>query len=148
MIAVPKPVRSPAHLAFIRSLPCCVSGRTWGVEAAHVGMRGMGQKCSDLETIPLNSIYHKEQHRIGLKAFARTYELDVPSLLVILSQKPHICVVRWREDWRFVADYAGEVIPLDLASVDIRHSLQALKDHVRVVLTEEILKRVNEWKAK
>ena len=46
------PKRSPAHLAFIRSLPCVASGRTFQVEAAHVGSHGMAQKCSDFETIP------------------------------------------------------------------------------------------------
>lgn len=85
-----KPARSQSHLAFIRSLPCCVSGRTWGVEAAHVGIRGMAQKSSDFDTIPLNRTFHQEQHRIGLKTFCRSYELNMPEMLQMLQERPRI----------------------------------------------------------
>ena len=57
---------------WIRSLPCVVCS-TWGfsiqgyhgfVECAHVGQRGMKQKCSDRETLPL-CVWH---HRLGPKS--------------------------------------------------------------------------------
>jgi hypothetical protein len=86
------PTRSPAHLAFIRSLPCIVCFRERNIEAAHVGRRGMGQKCSDLETLPLCSLHHREQHRIGLRQFQRSYELDIPELLAMLQEKPRLIV--------------------------------------------------------
>lgn len=84
------PFRSPRYLKFIRSLPCCVCGRTRSIEAAHVGPRGMGQKCSDLETIPLCALHHKEQHRIGLKKFTADYQLDIRGLLGHLNTRPRI----------------------------------------------------------
>lgn len=78
------PLDDPAYLNFIRSLPCAIctllrgrqSGRT---EAAHVGQRGLGQKCSDHETIPLCHLHHREgehaHHRIG-KRFWSFWSLD------------------------------------------------------------------------
>lgn len=89
---MPLPTRSPAHLAFIRSLPCIVCFRERNIEAAHVGRRGMGQKCSDLETLPMCNTHHREQHRIGLRQFQRSYELDVPELLAMLQEKPRLFV--------------------------------------------------------
>ena len=74
----------PEYLEFIRSLPCHICqmlrrrqfGRT---EAAHVGMRGLGQKCSDLEAIPLCGCHHRTgefaHHRLG-KRFWTFWKLD------------------------------------------------------------------------
>ena len=61
----------PEYLTFIRSLPCLICRRTNRIEAAHVGARGLGQKCDDRETIPLCAFHHREgehaHHRIGKK---------------------------------------------------------------------------------
>jgi hypothetical protein len=61
-------------MARVRKLPCCVlvlrysasgivfdacSGST---EAHHMGERGLGQKCSDLETVPFCSEHHRQWH--------------------------------------------------------------------------------------
>ena len=65
-----------AYKAFIRSLPCLICGmlrcrQTTKTEAAHVGQRGLAQKCSDRETIPLCALHHREgehaHHRMGKK---------------------------------------------------------------------------------
>jgi|SRR5208337_183137 len=101
-----KPVRDPAYLAFIRSLPCAVCFRTRNVEAAHVGRRGMGQKSSDRETIPLCSLHHREQHRIGLRQFSRDYELDIPELVRQLNEKPQLFIEPVGLKWPW-----GETIP-------------------------------------
>jgi len=80
---------APEYLNFIRSLPCliCVllrrrqTGRT---EAAHVGQRGLGQKCSDRETAPLCALHHREgefaHHRIG-KRFWMVWNLNRTDLI-------------------------------------------------------------------
>lgn len=67
---------NPEYLAWLRSRHCAVPiflpGGFWvehresagcggTVEAAHVGERGLGQKCSDAQAIPLCS----QHHRIG-----------------------------------------------------------------------------------
>jgi len=63
-----------AHLAFIRNLPCLVTGRRDNVEAAHIryqdlayGKRaaGKGEKPSDAWTVPLHRDVHREQHDAG-----------------------------------------------------------------------------------
>lgn len=47
------PVRDPAHLAFVRSLPCSWCGRSLHTEASHHGPHGTGTKASDHRAIPL-----------------------------------------------------------------------------------------------
>jgi hypothetical protein len=151
-----KPYRSPAHLAFIRSLPCCVSGRRHSIEAAHVGSRGMGQKCSDFETIPLNALYHREQHRIGLKRFAQTYDLDIPAILAMLPEKPDVSTLRYwcegkvllgKAEPYYVANYAGDFMRLGPVRGGLAKSLAILKDRVRDSLTERLLARVKAFQA-
>lgn len=74
----------PDYLDWIRSLPCLICaklnrpqfGRT---EAAHVGMRGLGQKCSDRETIPLCACHHRtgeHAHHVLGKRFWTFWKLD------------------------------------------------------------------------
>jgi hypothetical protein len=57
------------HLAFIRSLPCLVTGAK--SEAAHVSFtlkiagkadKGVGKKSSDVYTVPLCHVEHMKQH--------------------------------------------------------------------------------------
>jgi hypothetical protein len=97
----PRPNRNdaPDYLNFIRSLPCLIClviahrgipARLGGydhtpinqrsrTEAAHVGIRGMGQKCSDWEAIPLCACHHRTgefaHHVIG-KRFWVKWRLD------------------------------------------------------------------------
>jgi hypothetical protein len=64
------------YMEFIRSFPCfvCVMLRhrqATRTEAAHVGQRGLSQKCSDRETLPLCGTHHRtgehSHHRMGKK---------------------------------------------------------------------------------
>ena len=62
------PERDEKYRNFIRGLGCIVcrdtvphNPQSSKTECAHIGERGLGQKCSDYETVPLCS-YH---HRIG-----------------------------------------------------------------------------------
>jgi hypothetical protein len=86
--------RDPDYLAFIRRQPCICCERPDQhtrplftrlrrymnvnrllTEAAHVGMRGMGQKASDREAIPLCSEHHRtgpdSHHVLGRKFWSR-----------------------------------------------------------------------------
>ncbi|WP_407160906.1 DUF968 domain-containing protein [Aeromonas caviae] len=61
-----------AYLAFVRQLPCVVTGQREGIEAHHVvghGMSVMGSKAHDLMVFPLAHQPHMELHRIGWKAW-------------------------------------------------------------------------------
>ena len=91
-----KPVRYPAYLRWIRSLPCSVCRTTRTVEAAHTGPRGLGQKSSDLSAIPLCARHHRcgddSYHRLGPRRFAELHQLDIRAMVARLSAKPHIRV--------------------------------------------------------
>lgn len=85
------PRKDSAYLRWIRSLPCVVC-RVWGltrfeygrVESAHVGMRGMKQKCADTETLPLCAHHHRtgphSHHALGRK-FWFFWKLDRYALI-------------------------------------------------------------------
>lgn len=86
-----RPERNPKYLAWIRTSPCIISNPNWlemllrcpplatGItapnwmtvtlqdsptQACHVGKsgKGMRQKCSDYEVIPMSATFHREQH--------------------------------------------------------------------------------------
>lgn len=66
--------RSPAHLAWIRRLPCAVCGNDIETEAAHVRfgcleigkpITGIGIKPDDKYTVPLCGQHHRAQHAFG-----------------------------------------------------------------------------------
>lgn len=72
MLPRPKTARSKLYLDYIRSRPCCVTGKQTSVEAAHVRIcsgAGTGQKPSDFWTLPLDSAEHRRQHDIGERSF-------------------------------------------------------------------------------
>jgi hypothetical protein len=48
-----KPVRDREYLRFIKRLPCVSCLKTWWIDPAHTGPHALGQKSSDLDTIPL-----------------------------------------------------------------------------------------------
>lgn len=63
--------RSPKHLEFVRSLPCCVCLNPESV-AAHIRIGtdgGMGLKPSDFYTVPLCHACHTKQHNKGERTF-------------------------------------------------------------------------------
>ena len=65
----PEPIRDPAYLAHIRSLPCAVCRREGETEAAHcrLGWHTMGQKPGDDCVTPLCAPCHRLQHKGELK---------------------------------------------------------------------------------
>lgn len=148
---MPKPVRDPAHLAFIRTLPCSVCPRDRTIEAAHVGRHGMSQKSSDRETIPLCSLHHREQHRIGLKRFARDYNLDIPAMLRDLNERPRIRIAGPEDALRvpvmaalvtarFLADYRDDTFLLLPVALGVDESIELAKRVCREYLIETVFK--------
>ena len=91
------PARDPKYLDWIRGLACVVcwpgsigySLSTTHREAAHVGERGLGQKCSDYETIPLCAQHHrlgKDSHHVLSKAFWAHHGLDKAAIIAELRR--------------------------------------------------------------
>ena len=86
-----KPVRDEAYKRFIRKLPCICCGKTWRIEAAHFGPHGLGQKSSDLQTLPLCRACHRTDpkhsyHVLGPKDFAIVHGIDAEALIALLNE--------------------------------------------------------------
>lgn len=81
-------LRAPEYLAWIRTLPCYLSGAhtcLGDVEAAHVKSRGAGGE--DLgNTLPLCRGGHLDQHTRGIVSWAAQYGLTVADLKRIAAQ--------------------------------------------------------------
>ena len=76
--------RNSRYLAWLRTRPCCVTGATIDVQAAHIRLGlggGMGIKPSDYRAVPIQAITHRQQHQMGEKAFwllhAREPEVEI-----------------------------------------------------------------------
>ena len=102
-----KPLKNPQYLDWLSRWPCyiCLTrwceqnhleiagvrpearevAATWSVrkcgrtECAHVGVRGLGQKCADIEAIPLGAKHHQhaaDSHHVLGKAFWSYHNLS------------------------------------------------------------------------
>jgi hypothetical protein len=103
-----KPVRQPAYLKWIRTLPCTVCHATRAVEAAHTGPHGLSQKSSDRSSIPLCARHHRtgndSYHKLGPRKFSEVHHLHVPSIVARLNAKPRIRV----ESGAFVGQFENQ----------------------------------------
>ena len=84
MAVAPRPIyraleilRSDPYKRWVRSFPCLVCGKRWGIEAAHTGPHSTSTKASDSTCIPLCAMHHAELHR-GVLKFQGRYRLDIP----------------------------------------------------------------------
>lgn len=83
--------QNPRYLDFIRQWPCALAatGDCVGhIEAAHVGDRGLGQKCRDEETIPLCAGHHRtgaESHHVLGRRFWEHHGIERDALLAMLQ---------------------------------------------------------------
>ena len=89
-----RPERKWRYLAWIRTLPCLVCGARRGIEASHTGPHGLGQKSPDTSAVPLCTRHHRtgkdSYHKLGPRKFAELHNLDIPSIVGRLNQKPFI----------------------------------------------------------
>lgn len=83
-----RPKKRDGYLAFIRQLPCAVTGQ-YGVEAAHVSYaspmhghwgRAKGTKAPDRFALPLCPSSHRAQHSGNERAFWEMHGIDPHSL--------------------------------------------------------------------
>lgn len=103
-----KPTRNPKYVAWIRTLPCLVCGRTTTIEAAHTGPHGLAQKSPDTSAVPLCARHHRtgrdSYHKLGARCFERHHRLSLPAVVARLNFKPSIridlgsFVMRYGED--------------------------------------------------
>jgi hypothetical protein len=85
-----KPIQDEAYARYIRKLFCLACGATWGIEAAHTGAHGLGQKSCGRSRIPLCRKCHRtgneSLHALGPVAFAERFQLDIPANVARLNQ--------------------------------------------------------------
>ena len=96
-VAKYKPVRSEAHLKFVRSHACCITqdGENCNglpVVAHHltiVGGRSMSKKPCDSDTLSLCFQHHSSLHFVGERTFWREWKID-PELIAddLASRSP------------------------------------------------------------
>lgn len=90
-----KPIRHPAYLRFVRGLPCAVSGRNWGIEAAHTGPHGLRQKASDLDAIPLAREFHTRgkysYHMLGRLKFEQYHGVLIDQIVAETRLRAEAC---------------------------------------------------------
>lgn len=101
---------SKSHLAFIRSLPCIVTGSTTDIDAVHVSFadtrfgklgRGLGSKEEDAWTVPLSREMHERQHGRDEQAFWAARNIKVLRVALAL--------------WRCSGDYETALLILERA---------------------------------
>ena len=78
-------VKDKAHVEWIRSLPCLITGRHFQIEVAHIrysdgvlGKRetGKGERPDDRWTVPLAGDQHRAQHATGEREWWRRQGID------------------------------------------------------------------------
>ena len=84
-------VHSAGHLAFIRSLPCCICSNNIETEACHIRHSGpdkphagIAQKPDDRWTVPMCGAHHRKQHSMNERAFWVSQGIDPLKLAVRL----------------------------------------------------------------
>lgn len=79
-------IHNKKHLAWIRTLPCILTGRP-NVDAAHIRFSdaaygkinpGVGAKPHDFWTLPLSRDMHDAQHRMNERKFWQYHGIDDP----------------------------------------------------------------------
>lgn len=90
------PIRCPGHLQLVRGLTCaaCTLSECAGrIEVAHVRIGtdgGMGQRPGDNWVVPLCSLHHEMQHRLGEVTFWARVGLDPHAVAAALwAASPH-----------------------------------------------------------
>ena len=79
-LAKTPPTRSPKHLAFVRTFPCCVCGTDDTIQAHHLthvkGNGGMSLKNDDKYTVSLCSLDHNLLHWMGERSYWAERKLE------------------------------------------------------------------------
>lgn len=136
-----KPYRNKKWLAFVRSLPCCVTGVRRRVEACHTGPHGLNQKAPDDMAIPLIKELHRTGNyaldKIGRLRFEEHFHISIEDVLALLNAKP---IIRLDGD-HYVADYLGETYTLVHRSWNLHGAIQRAMALRRNVIEDSLSKQ-------
>jgi hypothetical protein len=121
-----KSVRNSKYLVWIRTLPCLICGKTAGIEAAHTGPHGVGQKSPDASAIPLCARHHRtaedSYHKLGPREFERRHGIDISAVVARLNSRPSIHI----ESGSFVGRYLDEDYVLGPVRIGIRSAVRQM----------------------
>jgi hypothetical protein len=121
-----KPVRNLKYLAWIRTLPCLICGRTGGVEAAHTGPHGMAQKSADTSAVPLCARHHRtgcdSYHKLGARAFEGRHRVDLRVIAERLNERPSIRI----ENGSFVGRFGSEELVLGYVGIGVPSAIHRI----------------------
>lgn len=121
-----KPARNLKYLAWIRTLPCLVCGKTNGIEAAHTGPHGIAQKSPDTSAIPLCARHHRtgrdSYHKLSARAFERHHQLNIRAVVECLNAKPSIRI----EASSFVGRCGEEEYVLGAVQIGLRSAVRQI----------------------
>ena len=121
-----KSIRNLLYLAWIRTLPCLICGRTTGIEAAHTGPHGIGQKSPDRSAIPLCVRHHRtgrdSYHKLGPRVFERRHGIDIRAVVARLNSRPSIHI----ESGSFVGRYLDEDYVLGPVRIGIQSAVHRM----------------------
>lgn len=104
-------VRDDDYLAWIRSLPCVITGIEGASEAAHISFpdprygklgRGKGTKESDVWCLPLSNAEHRASHAMNEKQYWAYQNIDpcvVAMSLYVAYPNTEIALIILREIW-------------------------------------------------
>lgn len=139
---MPKPSRSPEHLAFVRSLPCCICGSHRNIEAHHTGPRGLSQKSSDLSAIPLCAMVHHRVgqysfHVLGRRAFEDHHKITVDQIVRRLNNRPLIRI----EQGFFVARFIDERYEIGPTAIGLERAVRIMTELRKEYLRESFQTR-------
>lgn len=78
-----KPERNRGYLNFLKGCRCIVCQAT-PCDPCHVGVRGLRQKSSDMDALPMCRLHHEMQHRYG-HSFWTHWELRKDELIAAFN---------------------------------------------------------------
>ena len=121
-----QPTRNLKYRAWIRTLPCLVCGTMRGVEAAHTGPNGLGQKSPDNSCIPLCRHHHQtgrdSYHKLGPRAFEQQHGLNIRAVVARLNLKPTLRL----EGGLFIGRYLDEDYVLGPVCIGVFSAVQQI----------------------
>lgn len=88
----PQIPRDPKFIEFVKhKCKCCVTGYYCEfdsmVEVHHYGKRGLGQKCSDYEVVPLLWYLHRKAQEMTREAFEKEFNVNFAEISKALVEE-------------------------------------------------------------
>lgn len=98
LLLIGKSLVNFAYRKFVKRFACCACLQNWWVDPAHTGPRGLRQKATDLDIIPLCRDCHDKYHEIGRRNFEILWSIDISTIITELQEKAVACGIDLSKD--------------------------------------------------